>query len=243
MGALVKSSKIAAEHMAELNDQKMDGPRNYTESALINITEACDRASDELRTFLNQLVPFLESDRYDYQLTTNSVVIDCGAYKGYFAAAIASRYGCRVFCFEPVPEFFEACYRRLGTHPGKVLNYAVGGENGTVEGGVSEDSSGLFSASTSRWSAGMITMDVALAKVGVDYVDLLKINIEGSEFALLEDMAKKNLIGHFKDIQVQFHPVVQDAQARYDALQKILAKTHHLTLYAGWQWQSWRRKE
>lgn len=190
---------------------------------------------------------FSEDLRYSYDLTPDSVVIDLGCYEGTFAAKIHEKYGCRVFAFEPVPEFFERCRDRFNGHHPKVmvLNLAVGGESGEVEGRINGDESGLYADRGEPWKARMITMREALKLIGEQKVDLLKINTEGSEYALLEDMAREGILSKFKNLQTQWHSVVPDYQRRYDALQSRLALTHHLTfdhghLDHGWVWQSWR---
>ncbi len=186
--------------------------------------------------------PFHEDDRYDYPLTPDSVVMDLGCYEGTFAAKIHEKYGCRVFAFEPVPAFFDRCRARFNGHVPKVivLNLAVGGDNGEVEGRIKGDMSGQFADQGEQWTARMIDMLQAMELIGATKVDLLKINIEGGEFALLENMVLTKLAPAFGNIQVQWHSVVPNYQARYDALQAELAKTHHLTFDAGWVWQNWR---
>lgn len=187
--------------------------------------------------------PFHEDDRYDYPLTPDSVVIDLGCYEGTFAAKIHEKYGAKVFAFEPVPQFFERCFNRFQGKDAKIIvfNFAVGGEAGVVDGKVKGDMSGQFADQGEPWSAKMVTMKHALEMIGASKVDLLKINIEGGEFSLLEDMLLTGLLPSFDNIQVQWHSVVPNYQERFDALQGELAKTHFLTFNAGWVWQNWRR--
>lgn len=243
--ALEKTEFLTSHRMAELHGSKMDGPRNKTEAALLDINDTCCEALNRLRPLLDDLTPFLDADRFTHDLTSASVVVDLGGYYGDFTAAIHEKYGCRVFCFEPVAHFFGHCQRRFRhASAARVLNYAIGGENGTVKGVERADSSGLYATDgCGRWEAGMITMDVALEKIGEFGADLLAVNIEGSEFPLLEDMAKKDLVRRFKSILIQWHDCAPDAVNRYEVLQQILRKTHHLELYDGWMWQNWRRNE
>ncbi len=186
--------------------------------------------------------PFHEDDRYDYPLTPDSVVLDLGCYEGTFAAKIHEKYGCQVFAFEPVTPFFERCRDRFNGHHPKVivLNLAVGGKEGEVEGRIKGDMSGLYADQGEPWKAKMVTMRQALQFVGPRVVALLKINIEGGEFDLLEDMVRDDLMKNFDNIQVQWHAVVPNAIERYKDLQGELSKTHHLTFDAGWIWQNWR---
>ena len=47
-------------------------------------------------------------------------------------------------------------------------------------------------------------------------IDLLKINIEGGEYDILERMYKTGTINKVQNLQIQFHNFVEDAQSKYD---------------------------
>jgi FkbM family methyltransferase len=61
-------------------------------------------------------------------------------------------------------------------------------------------------------------------------VDLMKINIEGGEYELLEHMIRNGLVRRVRNISVQFHEdVIPDAAARMARIHAALARTHRLT--------------
>jgi hypothetical protein len=61
-------------------------------------------------------------------------------------------------------------------------------------------------------------------------VDLMKINIEGGEYELLEHLIARGLTKRIRNIQVQFHEdVMAGAAGRMERIQSRLAETHHLT--------------
>lgn len=181
--------------------------------------------------------PFTESMRYEYNLTPDDLVWDVGGYEGNFARAIATRYRCSVTCFEPV--FFERVRLALvGLEKVRVVPYALSDAEGAVTMRMKGDSSGAFADSGPVVEA--VTVDVA--KHLPDALALLKLNIEGGEFAVLERILATELAARVRDIQVQFHPIVPDYQARYEAIAAGLSKTHELTYHAPWCWENWRRK-
>src|SRR6185436_17590674 len=63
-------------------------------------------------------------------------------------------------------------------------------------------------------------------------VELIKINIEGSEYELLPHLVETGLVRQLRDIQVQFRDFVPDAASRMKTIQYQLAKTHDLA----WQY-------
>ena len=73
-------------------------------------------------------------------------------------------------------------------------------------------------------------------------IDLIKINIEGSEYDLLEFIIKNDLTGQIENIQVQFHNFVENAEARMKQIQNDLANTHTLTYQYNFVWENWKLK-
>ena len=77
----------------------------------------------------------------------------------------------------------------------------------------------------------------------IERIDLMKINIEGGEYDLLEHLIKTGWIDKIINIQVQFHDFVENAEARMLAIQNDLAKTHELTYQYKFVWENWRLKD
>ena len=72
-------------------------------------------------------------------------------------------------------------------------------------------------------------------------IDLMKINIEGAEYDLLEHLIENKFVENIKDIQVQFHDFVPNAEARMKNIQAGLSKTHYLTYQYPFVWENWRK--
>ena len=71
----------------------------------------------------------------------------------------------------------------------------------------------------------------------------MKINIEGGEYSLLEDLISNRLVANIKDIQVQFHTFAPNALERMKNIQMELSKTHHLTYNYPFVWENWERNK
>jgi hypothetical protein len=72
-------------------------------------------------------------------------------------------------------------------------------------------------------------------------VHLLKLNVEGEEYPVLERMLERGLLARVRDLQVQFHRTVPDCDLRYIGVRAGLERTHHLTYEYPWVWENWRR--
>ena len=84
-------------------------------------------------------------------------------------------------------------------------------------------------------------MAKVLTELNIEHVDLLKINIEGGEFPLLEYLLNKGLMARIKHLQVQFHDFTEDAVSRRELIRKKLAITHAQEWCYPFVWESWRR--
>jgi hypothetical protein len=73
----------------------------------------------------------------------------------------------------------------------------------------------------------------------VSRIDLMKINIEGGEYELLEELIKEGLVKSIENIQVQFHDFVPEAYSRMRRIQEALSQTHQLTFQYEFVWENW----
>ena len=48
-------------------------------------------------------------------------------------------------------------------------------------------------------------------QLNIEYIDFLKLNIEGSEYELLENLISSNNLDKIKYLQIQFHENVNNA--------------------------------
>lgn len=79
-----------------------------------------------------------------------------------------------------------------------------------------------------------------LKENNIKTIDLMKINIEGGEYALLEHLIEAGHIKEIKNIQIQFHDFVPDADKRMCKIQSGLEETHFLTYQYRFVWENWR---
>ena len=83
----------------------------------------------------------------------------------------------------------------------------------------------------------------AFAEAGIERADLLKLNVDGTEYQQLEHLAKASWLPHIRYLQIQFHDVAPDSAARMRARHERLAQTHAVTWRYELVWESGRRRE
>ena len=76
----------------------------------------------------------------------------------------------------------------------------------------------------------------------MEHIDLLKINIEGSEFLILSDILSKELISKINFLQVQFHTFFPNSKKLREQIREELRLTHEEEWNYPFVWESWKRK-
>ncbi|MGD2167953.1 MAG: FkbM family methyltransferase [Gammaproteobacteria bacterium] len=182
--------------------------------------------------------------RFDYALSPDSIVLDVGGYEGQWASDLYARQRCRIQVFEPIREFAEAISTRFAKNADvEVHAFALGASTRT-------DSFSLAGASTSAHKDRKSRVNVEFRDVkewfdeaSIDKVALMKINIEGGEYELLERMLDTGLTERVAALQIQFHYFVEGAEARMTAIQERLAATHSPSWQYRFIWENWERKD
>jgi FkbM family methyltransferase len=180
--------------------------------------------------------------RLEYELDRRSLVLDVGGYEGQWASDIFSRYLCAIHVFEPVPDFADAIERRFASNDAiKLHRVALGAKAGEAKLSISGDGSSLHLQTDKEVLVRVVTLEEIVAAEGIDDIALMKINIEGAEYDLLDHLTASGLVRRVRNLQVQFHDFVQDAECRKKAIQSRLRETHKLTYEYPFVWESWER--
>ena len=184
-----------------------------------------------------------ETHIFDHDLNENSIVIDLGGHVGWFTNGIFEKYGSKIFYFEPVAEFYSSAKKRFaGNDNIKVFPYGISDKNGEERIYYNQYASSMYDRALLQFNINCITFDKIMTDNNIDFIDLIKFNIEGEEYNVLEYMIKNNLLEKCGNIQVQFHKNVPNFQARYDNIKNELEKTHYLTYYYPFVWENWKKK-
>lgn len=182
--------------------------------------------------------------RLDYPLNSDSIVVDLGGYEGRWTSDIVARFGCRVHVFEPVHRFAKKLRWRFEHNPlVTVHECGLAGKDEKATIFMGADGTSIFR----RASGESITIDLReaaayLSAQAIDRIDLVKINIEGGEYDLLDHLIASGWIAKIRDVQVQFHDFVPDAEHRMAGIKEKLSRTHELTYEYPFVWENWRLK-
>lgn len=181
--------------------------------------------------------------RVNYDLNHESTVLDVGGYKGLWSSDISLRYSPKIHIFEPHTDYADQISQRFGENRQiTVHRFGIGPKTEKLTLSITGDTSSLFKSGEDEKEVQLMCAADFFDEYQIEDVDLVKINIEGGEYDLLEYLLKEGLITKFRDIQVQFHDFIPDAKTRMNNIQEQLRRTHEVTYQYEFVWENWRRK-
>jgi len=132
-----------------------------------------------------------------------------------FEDAVVGRYGCRVVGFDPTPRSLQYMASRAPTPRFAHHPYALADQDGVMEfcappGQAADQVSASAVASYAPDSCGRFTVPCrtlasALAVAGESRVDVLKLDVEGAEYAVLDMAARQGWLAGVQQLLVEFH--------------------------------------
>ena len=185
---------------------------------------------------------------HEADLGPDSVVIDVGAFTGGWARHIVERYDPVIYAFEPNPNSFAKIEEMAGANPKlKPVPYGLGDKDEAVEFTLKGLGSSMYderesAADVPRTSVEIRAIDSVWNELQLGEVDLVKINIEGAEFPLLDKMIEADLLKQVRCFLIQFHEWHPGAYAKRRRIREELRKTHRLVWDYYFVWEKWEKR-
>jgi FkbM family methyltransferase len=175
----------------------------------------------------------------NFDLNTESIFFDVGGFKGDYTEKILKQYNCKSFVFEPHKEYFEEIKRRYSKNENvRVFNYGLGAATEELFLIDSNDGSKVTSKKT---EIKIVIKDVVevIQELGIKKIDLLKLNIEGSEYDLLDRLINSQEIKIIDKLKIQFHENIPNYIIRRENIRKRLNITHKEMWSYYFVWERW----
>lgn len=147
-----------------------------------------DRTIEEVtQKVTNQVLPYLSN---------GGVLIDIGANCGLFTEQVLRQRDVQAYLFEPVPKYFNYCLDKFqGKRKIVVENLALTETPGNLQIFVDQQNLGWNTLLQTKCTPGMVAVDIKAdtfdsyaQRHGITNIDLIKIDVEGSEFRVLAGM-------------------------------------------------------
>lgn len=136
-----------------------------------------------------------------------TTILDCGSNIGMSVMLFKSLWpDCRITAVEPVPDTFALLQRNVSKLPGVTLvNNAVSNCRGSIS-FYSGRNNLLGSVLASRGGANVIRVNAIPISQLIDRsVDLLKIDVEGSEIAVFDELEGSGRLRMVKEMFIEYH--------------------------------------
>lgn len=167
---------------------------------------------------IDYILPFLSS---------SSVVIEVGAYRGDWTYEIATRYHCMVHAFEPATLARGFLQSKVGELENVTIHpFALGKHNEKVIlYDCQRDGAGIYARGGSKESAECRDVSQIMDEIGP--VDLMHLNAEGSEMDIIERLIDTGQITSIDYLMIQWHPRESSSAQRIGCIGRSLSLTHH----------------
>lgn len=183
---------------------------------------------------------------YEAPLKKGDVVLDVGAYHGHWARRVYELYQSRIYMYEPDISSV-ARLRTMFTDNDDVelREYGLGARNAELEMIQKGMGSGFYgSDSPGQEKITVPVRDIAgeLDALGHEQVDLIKLNIEGGEYDVMERLIETGWLPRVRIFMIQFHEWFDGAHRRHRRIHKALRQTHEVVWRYPFVWEQWVRK-
>lgn len=184
---------------------------------------------------------------HDAPITKDGVALDVGGYVGDWSARVYEKYGPRIYLFELDPTAVRKVGERFAGHPDiQCFDYGLARQNGELTLLQRGLGSTLYAGAAADQDR-TVTVPVrevvgVLDELGLAEVDLMKLNIEGGEYDVLERLIEADRIRDVRCLMVQFHEWLDRSQIRRWRIRRALRKTHREAWNYPFIWEMWIRK-
>lgn len=182
--------------------------------------------------------------RYLYDIKENDVIFDMGGYQGEWTENMIQKYHCNSYVFEPVLSFYKHICDKFEKNPKvKVFKMGLGKKSQTATILLSDDASSCYSEQCNEQQETIQyrAVDEFFTEYPIECIRVMKINIEGGEYDLLEALIASGIINRIENIQVQFHHIPEiGSDKRMRKIKKVLRKTHSMQWgFVPYVWENW----
>lgn len=176
---------------------------------------------------------FLRNDYFFKTNKKNPLIFDCGAHIGVATFFFKWLYpNSEIHAFEPNKDTFRLLKKNVEQNKlDKVYMYnvALSDKNGKIDFYIDKENlgSGHMSTIFERMPRDKIIVDaVALSTFikdkGIDYIDFIKMDIEGSEETVILDLIRNNKLQNVKEMVIEYHHNISGKKAKLGQFLKLL---------------------
>ncbi len=184
-------------------------------------------------------------DVMKFELNDNPVIFDVGGFRGDWTEIALKKFKNPViYVFEPIEEYYEIIKSRFENNKRvKICNFGLSDKERKEIICVDQDSSSIYKKSNKNTEIKLKSIKDFIFEEQIFNVDLIKINIEGEEYRLLEELTKNPEIAIFKNLLIQFHSFIENAKERKKAITANLSTFYDQIFNYEMIFEGWKMKD
>lgn len=179
-----------------------------------------------------------------HPLPSGAVILELGGFTGVWVdRVLAYAPDATYHVFEPLDRYVGMLKKRFaGKRKVHIHPYGIGATSAKLSISVLGEGSSIHRGSGAAEIIQVKAVDEVFASLKLDHVDVLAMNVEGSEYEILPRMLEKGLVGKIDKLLVQFHNIDRSSAPRRRAIREALGKTHVCLFEIPFVWEIWNRK-
>jgi len=181
---------------------------------------------------------------FDYKLNKDSVAFVVGAFEGDYLGKLNNRFKCKIYGFEPIEEYYYILQNKFDKYLNiNLFNFGMSDKTEKVKFSKIGESSSLYSNASNLVEVDLKSITEFLEENKINSIDLLYMNIEGGEYAVLQQLIDDEIIKSIKHLQVQYHNIDNDSIRKRKNINKLISKTHSRKFNYPFIWERWDVKD
>jgi len=168
--------------------------------------------NNNIKYLFNEI--FLNNEYYFFCENKKPIIIDCGSNIGMSILYFKHLYpDCEILAFEANPYTYEVLQKNMfinNIKNVKINNLALSNSKSELKFYIDESNFGTLTGSINSNRGGKKELNVNSDKLSnylknMDNVDLVKMDVEGAEFEIINDLFNENLISKVSEYIIEYH--------------------------------------
>ena len=188
-----------------------------------------------------------EKKLFDIKLKPNSIIFDVGGYEGNFTDRLLHKNSKSFFyIFEPIYLFYKNIKNKFENVDNVfVFSFGLSDEDKIIPLELNFDRTshnGVLDLDSNYELSNLKSISDFVVEKKIEQIDLLKLNVEGAEYEILDNLISTNFIDKVKILLVQFHLNQSIDYSKYKSLKKKILKTHNCEFKSIFVWEKFTLK-
>ena len=176
-------------------------------------------------------------------LNSYSIILDVGGFKGDWSSEIFSRYGSKIHIFEPVKQNINYIENRFKNNKNIFIHsFGLGNKNAAIQISLDGVSSSVYRKTKESEKIQIVDIVSWLEENKIGYIDLIKLNVEGAEYDIIERLIDRNWIEKINCFLIQFHDINDTSSNRMKKIKEFISLTHNQKFEYEFVWEKWEKR-